>query len=73
MQHWTGDRTGFREKEIFEQILIMGKSQHVTNWREEGAMSTRTQLQNQLGIFEEQKEGWSGVNEGKWLKMKWEG
>lgn len=76
MQHWTGESTGFWEKVLFEQILIMKKNQHVKIWAEEETVSRRAQLQSQLGMFEGQTEGRcgrSGVNEEKWFRMRLEG
>lgn len=58
-----------------EQILIIRISQHVQIWGKEGTVIRKTQLLNQLGIFEGQKEVqcvWRGVKEGKLLKMEGE-
>lgn len=58
-----------------ELIVIIRISQHVQIWGKEGTVIRKTQLLNQLGIFEEQKEGqcaWRGVKEGKLLKMEGE-
>lgn len=61
MQHWTRrDSTGFWEKALFEQILIMKKNQHVKIWGKEETVGARVQLQSQLGIFEGQTEGQCG-------------
>lgn len=64
MQHWTRrDSTGFWERVLFEQILIMKKNQLVKIWGEEEAVSTSAQLQSQLGVFEVQTEGHCGWSE----------
>lgn len=73
-----GGQDGLSGELIFEQTLR--KSQHVKIWGggrgEEETTGRKSQLQTQLGIFEEQKEGqcgWSGGNEGKWFEMRLEG
>lgn len=64
------------ENLISEQALIMRKSQHVKMWGEERATDRKSQLQTQLGRFEEQEEGqrgWNGGDERKCFKMRSEG
>ena len=54
----------------------MWKSQHVKMWGEERATDGKSQLQTQLGRFEEQEEGqrgWNGGDERKCFKMRSEG
>lgn len=56
-----------------ELIVIIRISQCAQIWGKEGTVIRKTQLLNQLGIFEEQKEGQRacrGVKAGKLLKME---